>query len=253
MKLSRAIRVLLGCLGVVGVLGAWELAARGAMNPSTFPSPTSAVLGALERVSGGDVADHIVTSLVRIAKGFGIGAVAGILIGVATGWYRLLDNLLRPTIEILRPIPPLAWIPIAIVWFGLDEASKVFVISIAAFFPVLTNTYRGVAGIDPVILRAALTMDARGAGLLFKVALPAAMPDIAIGLNVAWGLSFAVLVAAELIAADSGLGYLIMNAREFGDVQVIIFGILLIGACSLVTSWGIGLALRRWLGGWHPV
>jgi len=139
----------------------------------------------------------------------------------------------------------------AIVWFGLGESSKVFVIFLGAFFPILTNAYKGITGIDPVLIRAAQTMDQRGLRLLVKVVLPAAMPDIATGLRVGWGLSFGVLVAAELIAASSGMGFMIMNARQFGEVGVIIFGILLIGACNLATDWALAAAIRRWLGRWH--
>ena len=139
----------------------------------------------------------------------------------------------------------------AIVWFGLGEPSKIFVIFLGAFFPVLTNTWRGVTAIDPMLLRAAQTMDVRGTRLLTTVMLPAALPDIATGLRVGWGLSFGVLVAAELIAAESGMGFLINNARQLGEVGIVIFGIMLIGATNLLTDWGIARGIRYLLGGWH--
>jgi ABC-type nitrate/sulfonate/bicarbonate transport system permease component len=153
----------------------------------------------------------------------------------------------------LRPIPPLAWIPIAIVWFGLGEPSKVFVIFLGAFFPVWTNTYRGMTAIDPMLFRAAQTMDQRGLALLFKVAVPAASPDIATGLRVGWGLSFGVLVAAELIAAERGMGFMIMQARQLGEIGIVIFGIILIGVTNLATDYALGAAIRRWIGKWHAV
>ncbi len=245
---------MLGALGAVLLLGAWESVARsGIVSPVVFPAPSAAVLSTLARIPLIDIASHVAISLGRIVCGFMLGAMLGITIAIAAGWYRILGNLMRPVIEMLRPIPPLAWIPMAIVWFGLGEPSKIFVIFLGAFFPILTNAYRGIAGIDPVLIRAAQTMDVHGIGLLMKIALPAAMPDIATGLRVGWGLGFGVLVAAELIAAESGMGFMIMNARQFGEVGVIIFGILLIGACNLVTDWGLAMLIRRWLGKWHSI
>ena len=141
----------------------------------------------------------------------------------------------------------------AIVWFGLGEASKVFVIFLGAFFPVLTNAYRGITSVDPTLVRAAQTMDVTGLALLWRVMLPAALPDIAVGLRVGWGLSFGVLVAAELIAADAGMGFMIMNARQTAEVGVIVFGILLIGLATLATDWVLGLVIRRSVGRWHAV
>ena len=139
----------------------------------------------------------------------------------------------------------------AIVWFGLGEPSKVFVIFLGAFFPVLTNTWKGMSNIDATLLRAGQTMGLSGPELLIKVAIPASLPDIATGLRIGWGLAFGVLVAAELIAAESGLGYMIMNARQLGEVEVIILGILIIGAANLVTDWLLARALARWLGTWQ--
>lgn len=254
MNAARRRDALAGAFGTAAVVLAWEAVARsGIVSPAVFPAPSAAVAGALARLTPGEIAGNVAVSLVRVAEGFAIGATLGIALALAAGWYRVFGNLIRPLIEVLRPIPPLAWIPMAIVWFGLGEPSKVFVIFLGAFFPVLTNAYRGVTGVDPVLVRAAQTMDISGPALLAKVIIPAAMPDIATGLRVGWGLSFGVLVAAELIAAESGMGFMIMNARQFGDVSVIVFGILLIGACNLATDWGLALLIRRWLGRWHSV
>ena len=188
---------------------------------------------------------HVGTSLSRIAGGFALGAAAAIALGVAAGWYAWLGRLVRPVVDLLRPIPPLAWIPIAIVWFGLGEPSKWFVIFLGAFFPIFTNAYRGMTSIPPVLLRAARTMDVDGVALLFKVALPAALPDIATGLRVGFGLSFGTLVAAELIAADRGMGYLVMQSRQIGELGVAVFGILLIGVVSLASDVALAAGLRR--------
>ena len=245
----RAANVLLGIAGVLLVLGAWELVARsGVVSQSVFPTPSHALVVGLRKVPLADLGSHAWISLQRIVLGFTAGALLGIAIAIAGGWYRTFGNLMRPVVELLRPIPPLAWIPMAIVWFGLGEPSKVFVIFLGAFFPVLTNTWKGMANIDPTLLRAGQTMGLSGPELLWKVAIPATLPDIATGLRIGWGLAFGVLVAAELIAAESGLGYMIMNARQLGEVEVIILGILVIGAANLATDWALAKALAGWLG-----
>ena len=245
----RAMSALLGMAGVLLVLGAWELVARsGVVSQAVFPPPSHALMIGLRKVPLTDLGGHAWISLQRIALGFSAGALLAIAIAVAGGWYRTFGNLMRPVVELLRPIPPLAWIPMAIVWFGLGEPSKVFVIFLGAFFPVLTNTWKGMANIDPTLLRAGQTMGLSGPELLWKVAIPATMPDIATGLRIGWGLAFGVLVAAELIAAESGLGYMIMHARQLGEVEVIILGILVIGAANLVTDWVLARVLAGWLG-----
>jgi ABC-type nitrate/sulfonate/bicarbonate transport system permease component len=242
----------LSVAGALGVLALWEAVSRsGAVSPVVFPPLSAAVVGAVGRIPAAELWEHVSASLLRILGGFGLGAGLGILLGIALGWYRWLSALVHPVVELIRPIPPLAWIPMAIVWFGLGEPSKVFVIFLGAFFPVFTNAYRGMRGVDPVLLRAAQTMGLGGPRILFQVAIPAAMPDLATGIRVGWGLAFGVLVAAELIAADQGMGFMIMRAREFGDIAVIIFGILLIGATNLVTDYAIGEVIRRRLGRWH--
>ena len=243
----------LSVAGAAGVILAWEAVARsGAVSPLVFPPPSAALVGSLQRMSPGEVGAHVGASLLRIAWGFGLGAGLGVLLGVALGWYRWLAALLGPLVELVRPIPPLAWIPLAIIWFGLGEPSKFFIIFLGAFFPVVTSAYHGMRSIDPMLLRAGQTMGLSGVPLLARVAVPAAAPDLATGVRIGWGLSFGVLVAAELVAADRGLGYMIINERNTGgSVGVIIVGILLIGLLNLVTDAAIGAATGRWIGRWH--
>ena len=247
---ARAIpRPLAGAIGAFLVLLLWEASARLVWRDAqVLPAPTQAIGAAIEHLSAGEIADHIGASMGRILAGFAIAAVLGIALGVATGWYRGLARIVRPLVDLLRPIPPLAWIPIAIVWFGLGEPSKVFVIVLGAFFPIFTNAWRGMASIPPVLLAAARTMDVEGPALLFKVALPAALPDIATGLRVGFGLSFGILVAAELIAAERGLGYLVMHSRQLGQLGVAVFAILLIGVVTLVADRLLALGLRKLVG-----
>jgi ABC-type nitrate/sulfonate/bicarbonate transport system permease component len=246
---ALASRATLGTLGAVLVLLAWELGARfGWRDATVLPSPTQAIAAARQHLTAAELAQHVGASLGRIVAGFLLAAIAGVALGVAAGWYRGLGRLVRPLVDLLRPIPPLAWIPIAIVWFGLGEPSKVFVIFLGAFFPIFTNAWRGMTSIPPALLAAARTMDVDGPGLLVKVALPAALPDIATGLRVGFGLSFGILVAAELIAAERGMGYLVMHARQLGQLGVAVFAILLIGVVTLVADAVLAVLLRRWLG-----
>jgi ABC-type nitrate/sulfonate/bicarbonate transport system permease component len=238
--------------GVLLVLAAWQLAVTFRMvNPAIFPGPVQVLQQAWINVPLLKLMEHIGYSLMRVTVGFGIGAGLGIAIGITSGWYRWLGMIVRAPIELLRPIPPLAWIPLALIWFGLGETSRVFMIALGAFFPAVTNTYKGMVSIDPELVRAAQTLGLRGAKLLTRVTLPAAMPDVATGVRIAWSLSFGSLVAAEILAADQGLGYLIMHARELAQIGVIIFGILVIGLVNLATDALIReLILKRQLK-WH--
>ncbi len=245
--------IFLGLAGTALIIGIWEIAVRsGAIDAAIFPSPSLAISEAVTRLSADRVAEHMAWSLFRVFSGFVIGAAAGIVVGVLAGWSAGFGLIARPLIELLRPIPPLAWIPLAIIWFGLGEPSKFFIIFLGAFFPVVTAAYQGVRSADPVLIRAAQTFGVTGWRLLLQVILPSATPDLATGLRIGWGLSFGILVAAELIAADKGLGFMIMNERTSGgSVSVIIVGILLIGFLNLLTDAAIGGAIQRWIGRWH--
>jgi ABC-type nitrate/sulfonate/bicarbonate transport system permease component len=243
-----------GAVGVALFLLAWEVAARFVWrDPSVLPSPVQALAQAWTVLTWPELLGHVGVSLGRILAGFAIAALLGIGLGLACGWFRTFGLVLRPAVEVLRPIPPLAWIPIAIVWFGLGEPSKVFVIVLGAFFPIFTNAYRGMTMIPPVLIRAARTMDVDGWRLLWKVAVPAAMPDVAVGLRVGFGLAFGILVAAELIAAERGMGHLIMEARQLGHLGVSIFGIILIGTVNLLADRQLGAIIAHTVGRWAKV
>lgn len=238
--------------GVLVVLLIWQLIATfQIVDPRIFPGPLDVVHSAVAVIPVSEVLNHARASLTRVILGFAVGAFLGVLIGVASGWYRWLGKIVWSPIELLRPIPPLAWIPLALIWFGLGENSKIFIIFLGAFFPVVTNTYKGMTGLDPMLLRAGQTMGLKGPRLLYRVALPGAMPDIATGLRIGWSLAFGSLVAAEILAAQEGLGFMIMYARELGEIGVIVYGIILIGALSLLTDFLLyQLFLKRRLR-WH--
>lgn len=245
--------VFLGLAGTALILVAWEVAVRGGfIDVQIFPSPSTAIIEAAGRLTLERVGENMVWSLYRVFVGFLLGTIAGVVVGVIAGWSPPVRIIAQPIIEILRPIPPLAWIPLAIIWFGLGEPSKFFIIFLAAFFPVVTSAEQGVRSVDPVLVRAARTFGLSGWRLLLRVVIPAASPDLATGIRIAWGLSFGIVVAAELIAADKGLGYMIMNERNSGgSVSVIVVGILLIGLLNLGTDAILAAGIRRWIGRWY--
>lgn len=238
--------------GFIVILLAWQgISTLGLVAPETFPGPARVVASVAESLSFGRVMEHVGTSLFRVISGFGIGLIAGVVLGVVCGWYIDAGTVLRTPIELLRPVPPLAWIPLAIMWLGVGEPSKLFVIFLGAFFPIFTNTYKGMLTIEPTVIRAGQMVGLRGWRLLLNVVVPMTLPDIATGMRLGWSYSFGAMVAAEIIAANSGLGYMIMHGRELGLVGVIMFGIILIGTLNLLTDYVIqSLILKRFLR-WH--
>jgi ABC-type nitrate/sulfonate/bicarbonate transport system permease component len=243
-----------GATGILLFLALWEVAARLVWrDPQVLPSPSQALIASLTLLTPAQLLGHVGASLFRIVTGFAIAAVAGIVLGIVVGWSPRVNTVVRPFVELLRPIPPLAWIPIAIIWFGLGETSKVFVIFLGAFFPIFTSAWRGVTMIPPVLINAAQTMDVDGARLLWTVAIPASLPDIATGLRIGFGLSFGILVAAELIAAEQGMGYLVMEARQLGHLGVSIFGVVLIGLVNLLADYQLAATTRWTIGRWAQI
>jgi ABC-type nitrate/sulfonate/bicarbonate transport system permease component len=198
-------------------------------NAVLMPGPLDVLRTGLDLIKSGELQNDILASMSRVLQGFAIAAVLGVGLGMAVGRSRLLENLIDPMLELLRPIPPLAFLPMMVLWFGIGEASKIAFIAYAAFFPIFTTTLEGIKYVDPLLLRAASSLGASQRDLFRYVVLPAAMPGIITGLRLGFGLSFFVIVAAEFIAADSGLGYLINDARTFFLVSQMLLGAAVIG------------------------
>ena len=210
-------------------------------NPVLHPAPDEVLRAGIKMAVSGELLKHITASLSRVLWGFGIAAALGIVVGTALARSRVLEHLVEPTLEMLRPIPPLAFLPMMVLWFGIGEASKVAFIAYAAFFPVFTTTIEGIKYVDPVLIRAASSLGASERQIFWHVVLPAATPNIITGLRLAFGLSFFVIVAAEFIAADSGLGYLINDARTFFLVSNMLLGAAVIGIIGVAAN----LLLRK--------
>jgi ABC-type nitrate/sulfonate/bicarbonate transport system permease component len=203
-------------------------------NPLLLPAPHTVLFAGVEMVRTGELQRDILASLSRVVQGFGLAALVGIAVGTAVGRSRRLEYLVEPTIELLRPIPPLAFLPMMVLWFGIGETSKVAFIAYAAFFPIFTTTVEGIKYVDPLLIRAAASLGASERDIFRYVVLPAALPNIITGLRIGFGLSFFVIVAAEFIAADSGLGFLINDARTFFLVANMLLGAAVIGAIGFV-------------------
>ncbi len=206
----------------------------------TFPSPLQVVNGLQELIRKGLLAGYVRDSLFRVGAGYLTAVALAIPIGLVLGWYPEAARAVNPVIQMMRPISPLAWIPVAIVWFGVGNQAPIFLIFLASFFPVVVSTINGVRNVPSMMRNAGRNFGLSPAALLFRVVFPASVPQILIGLRIALGIAWLVVVAAEMIAVDSGLGYLIIDSRNAGKrYDLVIAGMLLIGAIGLCLDLGM--------------
>jgi NitT/TauT family transport system permease protein len=258
-----------GLLVIGLVIGFWEALARtGAVTPQILPGP-SAVLDRwmeyllpsasyspvqhgnwLSWALSGEMPADLLASAGRVLLGFLLGAGLALPLGLLMGISRLWHELLDPLVQLLRPIPPIAYIPLAILWFGIGDPPAVFLIAIGAFFPVLMNTTAGVRQVDSIYIRAGQTLGAGPLPLFRRIILPAAMPYILAGARIAMGTSFIVVIVAEMIAVNNGLGYRILEAREYFWSDKVIAGMLTIGFVGLAIDAGMS-RLNAHLLRWH--
>ncbi|MBW3564164.1 MAG: ABC transporter permease [Acidobacteria bacterium] len=218
----------------VAILVLWSLLVRATGTP-VFPSPSEVVAGFGELARRGVLLSYIGDSLRRVAIGFGLAIAIGIPIGIFSGWFGLLDRALNPLVQSLRPISPLAWMPLAVIWFGIGDAAPVFLIFLGGVFPLIVAAADGVRNVPAIYLRAGSNFGLSTLQVLVRVVFPASLPSILTGLRIALGISWLVLVAAEMIAVDSGLGYLIIDARNAGKrYDLVVTGMILIGVIGLL-------------------
>ena len=211
----------------------WALAVR-LSHTSVFPSPWKVVLGLRELAGKGVLGHYVFDSLRRVASGYLLALVLGIPAGLALGWHPALASAFNPVIQMARPISPLAWMPLAILWFGVSEAAPGFLIFLGAFFPIVVASMNGVKSVPSMYLQAGRNFGLSTPRLLARVVFPAALPQILVGLRIALGIAWIVVVAAEMIAVDSGLGYLIIDSRNAGKrYDLVVAGMLLIGVIGL--------------------
>lgn len=253
--MRRRRHALLTIAGIAGWLVVWSLAVRAFSVPKDFLPPPEAVVAtfarlAVEPIGEGALASHAAVSLGRLALGFALALVVGLALGLVMGVSRFADALVSPVFRALRFVPPIAWAPFAIVWFGVNVGSQAFVIFASSLAPILLNTWSGVRLADPNLLRAARTLGARGPDLVRLVVLPAAVPSVVAGLRVGIATAWMALVAAEIVAGTggaSGLGYLILIGQQTLRADLTLAAMLAIGLLGLALDLLVGRLEAHWL------
>ncbi|HWP84654.1 MAG TPA: ABC transporter permease [Terriglobia bacterium] len=232
-------------LAVVLLLLFWDAAVRWS-GTHVFPSPGKVQRGLLELLQKGLFFQYVGDSLFRVASGYLLAAGLGIPAGLLLGWYPSAAYTANPAIQMMRPISPLAWIPLAVIWFGTGDAAAIFLIFLSSFFPIVVSTMTGVRNVPPMYRQAGRNFGLTSAALLRRVILPAILPQILVGLRIALGVAWLVIVAAEMLAVTSGLGYLVLDSRNAGQrYDLVVAGMLLIGVVGLMMDI-LMRRLERW-------
>lgn len=243
MHLRKNTRTIAGAFLLVLLF--WQaLLSLGGFNEALFPSPLATLKGFGELLADGVLLQDIGASLYRFAVGYLSSVLLAMLLGLVLGWYRSIWAYLNPIAQVLRPISPMAWLPFIVLFFGIGEMPALFIIFIAAFFPVLLATVAAVHDIEPVYLKVAQNFGIRQPALLAKIVFPAVFPRIATGLHLALGTAWVFLVAGEMVGAQSGLGFLIIDARNNLRADLLMAAIITIGVLGLLLDSGVSLVER---------
>jgi len=243
---------LLPWLVPVGLVTLWQVAsALGWLSTRVLPAPLEVIKAAWTLALSGELWTHVKVSAGRALAGLAIGGSLGLLLGLLTGSVRFFETLLDSTIQMVRNIPALALIPLVILWFGIDETAKLFLIAVSVFFPIYINTFHGIRNVDPGLIEMARTYGLSRGQLYREVILPGALPSILVGLRFSLGLMWVILIVAETISAQAGIGYMTMNAREFLQTDIVLVGILLYAALGKIADVLARSLERVWLR-WHP-
>ncbi len=252
-RVLRAVwQQLLPWLVPVVLIAGWQVASSlGWISSRVLPAPLDVVTAAWRLAESGELWTHVKISAGRALAGLAIGGGLGLLLGLLTGSVRLFETLLDSTIQMVRNIPALALIPMVILWFGIDESAKLFLIAISVFFPIYLNTFHGIRNVDPQLIEMGRTYGLNRWQLYRDIVLPGALSSILVGLRFSLGLMWVILIVAETISAQSGIGYLTMNAREFLQTDVVLVGILLYALLGKLADL-FARALERWWLRWHP-
>ena len=253
LRLSRQLgQRLLPWLVPVALIVGWQIAsAQGWISTRVLPAPLDVLKAAWTLTASGELWTHVKVSAGRALLGLAIGGGLGLLLGLLTGSVRWAETLLDSTLQMVRNIPALALIPLVILWFGIDESAKLFLIAVSVFFPIYLNTFHGIRNVDPGLIEMGRTYGLGRWALYRQIVLPGAMSSILVGLRFSLGLMWVILIVAETISAQAGIGYLTMNAREFLQTDIVLVGILLYALLGkLADLFAKGLE-RYWLR-WHP-
>ena len=235
---------------LVGAVVLWELLCRAGWVPALFlPSPLGVLREGGDMLASGELLVHLAASLKRLVLGFVIGGVVGIAVGIVVGVFSVAEAVGTPLIAATFPIPKIALLPLLILWLGIGESSKVAVIALGVFFPAL-NTYAGARQVDPVLVRAAVAFGAGRWSVIRKVIVPSTLPMVFAGLKLGAGTALLLLVAAEMIAVESGIGFLVLNAANLMATTKLMVGIVLLSALGVLSHWGL-VALERLVLPWR--
>jgi len=246
-------RLAWGALSVAVVIGAyWLFTLTPDANQVLTPPPPAVLEALVDAIASGALWEHILASLFRVVVGFGIGAILAIVIGCTAGWFRLGGYLLDPIIEAIRPIPALAYIPLVIVWIGIDEPARITIIVLAVFKPAVVNARQGMKEIPKIYVEAAESLGTSKFGTFWRVALPNSVPFIMSGLRIGLATGFLALVAAELIASSNGLGFLISNSGQILRIDRVLMGIVVIGVVATILD-ALAVRLQAYLTRWSEV
>jgi taurine transport system permease protein len=247
--------LVIACLSLAAIFGAWWLATRpdGLISPLFLPPPLE-VWEAFVRLwsrpyLGSTLGEHVAASLRIVAGGWLLAGVVGLPLGIAMGWWKKARWIAFPIFQILRPVPPLAWIPLAILWLGIGNSARIFVVFIAAIVPWVMNSMQAVYSIDGLLVRAAKTLGASDSQILTRVVCRTALPTLVAGARIALGNAWTTLVAAELLAATAGLGYIALNASRTLEMGILLVAMAIIGLLGALFSIGMQL-LTRWVAPW---
>ena len=236
----------------VSLLLLWELVvATGLVASHLLPAPTTVLETGWHLAVTGELWEHMIVSTGRAAAGFAIGAGAGLLLGLLTGLSRWNALFLDSSMQMVRNIPHLALIPLVILWFGIDESAKIFLVALGTIFPVYINTYHGIRNVDGNLIEMARNYGLSGWALFRHAILPGALPSILVGIRFSLGLMWLTLIVAETISATAGIGYMAMNAREFLQTDVVIFAILTYALLGKLADLAALSLEHHWLK-WHP-
>lgn len=230
----------------------WQVAVEtGLLSSRILPAPSAVLEAGWSLVRSGELWQHLAISSWRASIGFAIGGGIGLLLGFITGLSTWGERLLDSSVQMVRNVPHLALIPLVILWFGIDESAKIFLVALGTFFPIYLNTYHGIRNVDPALVEMARSYGLSGYRLFTQVVLPGALPSILVGVRFALGLMWLTLIVAETISASSGIGYLAMNAREFLQTDIVVLAIVLYAVLGKLADLAARGLERAWLR-WHP-
>lgn len=233
-KIKKQLYGFLSVLSILLVLLAWILLCG--VKPDIIPTPTAVFLRlcdiTIHPISKAILPVHILVSLARVLSAFALASIFGVTFGILLGWYETFHDIVWPVFEIIRPIPPIAWIPLIILWCGIGETSKVIIVFIGALVPIVLNTFSGIRQVDPMLLKAAKSVGAGDVATMFEVVLPASLPSIVAGMKTALSTGWMCVLAAEMVVAKQGVGFLIIRGMDSGDSALILTGMIVIGVVS---------------------